>query len=109
LWDKLGHKKEWSNLSCDPPVIRFWKVPGGPRLCIYLQWVKVPLADALEVPEYVWAKAREIAGLVPEANFTVEQLQSERRIYDPFLMVSYADESYYIEVWDESEFERQHT
>jgi hypothetical protein len=109
LWDKLRHKKKSSNLPCDPPVIRFLKVPGGPRLCIYLQWVKVPLADPLDVPEFVSAKAREIASLVPEANFTVEQLQSERRNYDPFLIVSYADESYYIEVWDESEFERLHT
>jgi hypothetical protein len=40
---------------------------------------------------------------------SVEQLQSERRIYDPFLIVSRADESHYIEVWEESEFERQHT
>ena len=46
---------------------------------------------------------------VAARTFTVEQLQSERRIYDPFLIVSYADESYYIEVWNESEFERQHT
>ena len=61
------------------------------------------------MPQFVWAKAREIASCLPEATFTVEQLQSERRIYDPFLIVSYADESYYIEVWDESEFERQHT
>jgi len=109
LWGKLWHKKESSNLPSDPPVVRFWKVPGNQRLCIYLQWVKVRLEDALDVPEFVWAKAREIASCLPEATFTVEQLQSERRIYDPFLIVSYADESYYIEVWDESEFERQHT
>ncbi len=109
LWGKLWHKKESSNLPSDPPVVRFWKVPGNQRLCIYLQWVKVRLEDALDVPQFVWAKAREIASCLPEATFTVEQLQSERRIYDPFLIVSYADESYYIEVWDESEFERQHT
>jgi hypothetical protein len=46
---------------------------------------------------------------VAARTFTAEQLQSERRIYDPFLNVSCADESYYTEVWDESEFERQHT
>jgi len=44
---------------------------------------------------------------VAARTFSVEQLQSEPRIYDPSLIVSCADESYYIEVWDESEFERQ--
>jgi hypothetical protein len=58
--------------------------------------------------DLVYTATREVE-LAPEATFTVEQLQSERRIYDPFLIVSYGDESYYIEVWDESEFERQHT
>jgi hypothetical protein len=71
--------------------------------------VKVPLEDAIDVPEFVWAKAREIASCLPEATFTTEQLQSECRIYDPLLIVSYADGSYYIEVWGESEFERKHT
>src|SRR5260370_6664786 len=102
LWGKLWHKKESSNLPSDPPVVRFWKVPGNQRLCIYLQWVKGRLEDALDVPQFVWAKAREIASCLPEATFTVEQLQSERRIYDPFLIVSYADESYYIAVWTRS-------
>jgi hypothetical protein len=109
LWGQLWRKKKPRNLPSDPPVVRFWRMPENQRLCVYLQWVKVPLEDALDVPEFVYAKAREIASCLPEASFTVEQLQSERRIYDPFLIVSYADESYYIEVWDESEFERQHT
>jgi hypothetical protein len=109
LWGQLWHKKKPRNLPSDPPVVRFWRTLENQRLCVYLQWVKVPLEDALDVPEFVWAKAREIASCLPEATFAVEQLQSERRIYDPFLIVSHADESYYIEVWDESEFERQHT
>lgn len=109
LWGRLWRKKESSNPPSDPPVVRFWRVPGNQRLCVYLQWVKLPLDDALRVPEFVWGKAREIASCLPEAAFTVEQLQSERRIYDPFLIVSCGDESYYIEVWGESEFERQHT
>jgi len=43
---------------------------------------------------------------VAAKTFTVEQLPSEHRTYDPFLIVSCADDSYYIEVWGESEFER---
>ena len=42
-------------------------------------------------------------------DFTVEQPQCERHIYNPFLIVSFADESYYIEVWVESQFERHDT
>src|SRR4029077_20033027 len=109
LWGRLWRKKKPRSLPSDPPVVRFWRMPENQRLCVYLQWVKVSLEDALDVPEFIWAKAREIASCLPEATFTVDQLQSERRIYDPFLIVSYADESYYIEVWDESRFERQHT
>lgn len=109
LWGLLWRKKKPRSLPSDRPVVRFWRMPENQRLCVYLQWVKVPLEDALDVPEFIWGKAREIASCLPDATFTVEQLQSERRIYDPFLIVSYVDESYYIEVWDESEFERQHT
>jgi hypothetical protein len=36
-------------------------------------------------------------------------LRSGQKIYDPFLIASCGDESYYIEVWDEPEFERKHT
>jgi hypothetical protein len=46
---------------------------------------------------------------LPDATFTVEQLRSEKQAYDPFLIVSYADESYYVEVWEEPEFERKYT
>jgi len=71
--------------------------------------VKSPLEKAADVPEFVTAKAAEIATHLPEASFTVEELRSERRAYDPFLIVSYGRESYYIEVWDESIFERMYT
>jgi hypothetical protein len=43
-----------------------------------------------------WLLDKTIVGL--RRTFTVGQLQNERRIYDPFLIVSYADESCYIEV-----------
>jgi hypothetical protein len=61
------------------------------------------------IPEFVKDKARQIASLLPDATFTVEQLRSEKQAYDPFLIVSYADESYYVEVWEEPEFERKYT
>jgi hypothetical protein len=104
---------EWEislrNLCGDEPVIRFWETQRYERFYTCLQWVKIPLERAADVPEFVKAKVAEITTHVPDATFTVEQLRSERRAYDPFLIVSYGDESYYIEVWDESVFEHEYT
>ena len=97
------------NLPGGEPMIRFWMTPQWQRFYTCLQWVKSPPEKAVDVPEFVKAKAAEIATHLPEATFSVEELRSERRAYDPFLIVSYGEESYYIEVWDESIFERKYT
>src|SRR2546422_11275790 len=107
-WGRL-HKRSLLDVPGDAPVIRFWDTPWGPRFYTCLRWVRVPLEKVRDAPEFVKAKAREIANSLPDATFTVEQLRSEKRIYDPFLIVSYADESYYVEVWEEPEFERKCT
>src|SRR6266852_2645256 len=107
-WDRL-HKRSLLDLPGDAPVIRFWDTPWGPRFYTCLRWVRVPLGKVRNAPGFVKAKAREIANLLPDATFTVEQLRREKKIYDPFLIVSYADESYYVEVWEETEFERKYT
>jgi len=96
------------NLPGGEPMIRFWMTPQWQRFYTCLQWVKSPLEKAVDVPEFVKAKAAEIAAHLPEATFSVEELRSERRVYDPFLIVSYGDESYYVEVWDESNFEHEY-
>lgn len=108
FWDRL-HKQGFLGLPGDAPVIRFWDTLRGPRFYTCLRWVRVPLEEVRDVPEFVKAKAREIANVLPDATFTVEQLRSENKIYDPFLIVSYADESYYVEVWGEPGFERNYT
>jgi hypothetical protein len=108
FWDCL-HKQSLLGLPGDAPVIRFWDTLRGPRFYTCLRWVRVPLEEVRDVPEFVKAKAREIANLLPDATFTVEQLRSEKNTYDPFLIVSYADERYYVEVWEEPEFERNYT
>ena len=107
-WGRL-HKRSLLDLPGDAPVIRFWDTPWGPRFYTCLRWVRVPLKEVRDAPEFVKAKAREIANSLPEATFTVEQLRSEKKIYDPFLIVSYAHESYYVEVWEEPEFEQKYT
>jgi hypothetical protein len=108
FWDRW-HKQSLLDLPGDAPVIRFWDTVRGSRFYTCLRWVRLSLEEAPDTPEYVKAKAAEIANLLPDATFTVEQLRSEKEIYDPFLIVSYADESYYVEVWEEPEFERKYT
>lgn len=90
FWDRL-HKQGLLGLPGDAPVIRFWDTLPGWRFYTCLRWVRVPLEEVRDVPEFVKAKAREIANLYP------------------FLIVSYADESYYVEVWEEPGFERNYT
>jgi len=108
FWDRW-HKQSLLDLPGDAPVIRFWYTLWGPHFYTCLRWVRLPLEEMRDAPEFVKAKAREIANLLPDATFTVEQLRSEKKKYDPFLIVSYADESYYVEVWEEPEFERKYT
>ncbi len=81
----------------------------GVRFYTYLRWVRVPLEKAADIPEFVAAKVEKIITNLPDATFAAEELRSERRIYDPFLIVSYGEESYYIKVWKERGFEREHT
>jgi hypothetical protein len=108
FWDRW-HKQSLLDLPGDAPVIRFWETLWGPLFYTCLRWVRLPLEEVRDAPEFVKAKAREIANLLPDATFTIEQLRSEKKIYDPFLIVSYAHESYYVEVWEEPEFEQKYT
>lgn len=72
------------------------------------RWHRVPLsAFEGEVPEFALSHALEIKNKMPTAIFKVEELRVEKR-YDPFLIVSCGKERYYIDVWEEREFEAQH-
>lgn len=41
--------------------------------------------------------------------FEVDELCSSEHVYDPFLIVSCGEESYYVEVWNEPAFEHEQT
>jgi hypothetical protein len=60
-----------------------------------------------EIPEFALSRAVEIKERLPNARFYVEELTVEKR-YDPFLVVACGRERFYIDVWDEAEFEAQH-
>ncbi len=58
------------------------------------------------VPDFILSKAVQIKEAMPEAHFEVEEMVAQkRRIIDPFLTVEYEGEKYWIEVWDEPEYE----
>ena len=74
-------------------------------------WNKVGLrAYNRPVPDFVLNKAVQIAEVLPQAIFCVDYLHAtEERAEivdpDPFLTVIVDKEEYYIDVWDEREFE----
>lgn len=75
-----------------------------------VSWKEIPLDKYKKaVPTFVLNKAVQIAEEMPTAEFAIEEMVTTRhRIQlnpDPFLIVSYGDEKYYIEVWDEPDFE----
>ena len=84
----------------------YFSMPPG----TYVQatWHTVPLKDYEgEVPEYALSHAVEIKERMPNVDFEVEELRVEKR-YDPFLIVYCDRERFYIDVWDEQPFEKEH-
>lgn len=76
------------------------------------EWRRISLAGYDEdVPEFALMRAVQIKEKVPAASFTVEYLvhteSYQPKTVDPFLIVSLGDEQYYIDVWNEPQFERE--
>lgn len=74
-------------------------------------WKSVPL-DGYEgnVPEFVIYRALRIKEAMPNAELSIMQLQYERDTFtrpdpDPFLAVYLKHERYFVDVWDEKEYE----
>lgn len=58
------------------------------------------------IPASVAGEMRRVREELPDAGFEVEYLvrMKDRKVFDPFLVVKYAECEYYIEVWDEERF-----
>jgi len=69
----------------------------------------MPLKKAGGIPEFVTAKAKEVASTLPDATFAIEQLRSERDVTIRASSCHIAGRANYIEVWNEPLFEREHT
>lgn len=85
-------------------------------------WKRYAIAEyAGAIPEFALQKALQIKEACPAAEFFIDQLVTEvdrqdeeklrdnrervLRMRDPFLVAVTKDETYYIEVWDEKEYE----
>jgi hypothetical protein len=63
------------------------------------------------IPEFALSKAVQIKDAIPESRFYVSYLveridHRSKPKPDPFLYVTLGDESYYLDVWDEKEYEK---
>lgn len=70
----------------------------------YSYWQRSNLKFASDVPAFVLRKAIQIKLAAPECKLFVETLANHP---DPFLVVKQGNEEYYVEVWDEKEFEER--
>ena len=78
-----------------------------PPYAVILAWDVVEHPDVpTEMPPHVERKAKQIADAVPGVTFETETLRDQSRNYDPFLVVRLGEERYYVEVWDERDFEK---
>ncbi len=59
------------------------------------------------VPEFVLNKALQIKEVIPNVQFAVEELNERASDPDPFLIAFTNTERYYVEVWNEPEFENK--
>lgn len=94
--------REYRNRALDEG---FDELPVGTH--VRATWRQAPLrAYDGEVPAFVLSRALDIKDRVPNAEFEVDELRVDKR-YDPFLVVWCGREQFYIDVWEEDEFERR--
>lgn len=89
------------------------RIGHGNRKLIYWQTAAITNYPGI-IPEFVLSKALEIKEALPKTEFTIEYLSRSdehnpyvERLPDPFLIAHLDNERYYIEVWDEKEYENK--
>lgn len=82
---------------------------GRQTIVTEVSWRRVLLsgynAASTEVPTFALRKAAQIKKACGEAVLSVDELVEQRRVIDPFLVATLADEVYYVDVWKEPKFE----
>lgn len=84
--------------------------PGLRPTCFAMGWHRAAFASIVEapvqIPEHAKRKAEQIQAKVPGVTLEADVLESDEKLWDPFLVVKSGDEEYYVEVWSEEDFER---
>jgi hypothetical protein len=98
-------------------AVKVFRSYNGTPAARHFDWYQIELDDYSEdVPEFALHTALRISQLLPDARFFVEHLgrlpassrqQNRVRSLDPFLIVAHGDKTYYVEVWDEPNFEAE--
>jgi hypothetical protein len=109
----------WALLRPDP-VFVIWPTVAFTVISVYLlframwryydwQWVRVPLDSTYRGPaaDFAIDTAVRVKELIPEARFFIEELRDGSLVDDPFLVMTLGNQTYYLEVWDESAFHDQ--
>jgi len=72
--------------------------------CFCMGWHRHSV-DGLDIPEFVRRKMAQISSEIPGVGFAADVLETDKRPYDPFLIVKLEGEEYYIEVWGSEDHE----
>lgn len=73
------------------------------------RWARFSVGNyAGAIPEHVLLKALQVQKECPKASFYIDHLMKDtERMPDPFLVATCGNEEYFIDVWDEKEYERK--
>lgn len=100
-----------------PPLITFAFSFSYFAFCSWVSNTKIPLWELRQldtnrldyyrnIPKDVLLTAREVLHFHPRAKIYVDELTTDLKLLDPFLIVKDGRESYYIAVWDEPQFKK---
>lgn len=95
-------------------VFTIWQ-DGAERKRIIVSWHRNTIGGfAGYIPEHILSKACEIREKVPGVSLLVDQQYTDNERWrkpapDPFLVAQLGNEEFYIDVWDEPEFEKRAT
>lgn len=89
-----------------------WSDEVGAGRRITKKWVRHSILEYSKlgnIPEFALIRAVALKETLPDSKLFVDHLYEEREelipTRDPFLVVELGDETYYIDVWDEKEYE----
>jgi hypothetical protein len=73
------------------------------------EWIRLPFdatyKEDLSKTAFVVDTAVRVASRLPEAKFFIEELRLHESVSDPFLVLEYGGQDFYLEVWGEKDFE----